>query len=69
MQTGSIVIVNDLLGFCVGRACKRVKIQDKKGDIREVLIKDDIALHEVTNPHALAKLFYDKAVSKLAADK
>ena len=69
MPNGSIVIVNDLLGFCLGVSGRKIKLQDATGVIREVKVHDDIRLHEVTNPYALAKLYYDKLAARVLASR
>ena len=65
MQTGVIIIVKDLIGFYVGTENGLVCIDDGKGKVHKVKVNDDLKNHEVINPHALAKLYYDKLVAQV----
>ena len=62
MRVGSIVIANDLLGYCVSLDDKYCSIKDHKGVVRKVLSK---SVTEVAHPHAQALLTYNKLVSRI----
>jgi len=61
MQTGSIVIMNDVIGA----------VQECNGDSHTVLCADgkvrvlEGKLTEITNPHALALLTYNKLLERI----
>lgn len=57
MQLGSYAIANDLLGVVVGFEGNKTLMRDKTGVLRKVKSK---ACHEISNPHALAFMVYDR---------
>lgn len=69
MQIGTVILVNDLIGFYVGSKGLMTLIQDGDGKVREVMIGDKLENHEVANPHALAHIYYDKLVSKVIEER
>lgn len=69
MSIGTIIIVNDIIGFYVGTEGLHTKIQCADGVVRNVIIGDDLKNHEICNPYALAKIYYDKLVAKVMEER
>lgn len=59
MQPGCYVIANDFLGVVLRSSGDTVTLRGADGISRDIKKK---ACHEITNPHALALLLYNKVL-------
>lgn len=66
MQPGYFVIANDLLGVVVSLDGDMCTLRDEDGKTHRI---KQSACHEITNPHALALLLYDKVCTNSMEQK
>lgn len=61
LKIGSLVIINDLIGFLTSTNDDTSIIRDMYDEEHEVKTE---GIHEIVNPHALALLVYNKLLRK-----